>query len=125
MSRWNRECDVNVLKGKTLTAINYNGSDEIQFVVSETESYLMYHSQSCCECVDVEDICGDLSDLVDSPILRSEEVSNMNEPECDAESYTWTFYKFSTIRGSVTLRWLGTSNGYYGESVSFCREQGE
>lgn len=125
MGRWNRGCSVNVLEGKTLTEVNYNDSDEIQFVVSETESYLMYHDQDCCENVSVEDICGDLSDLVNSPILLSEEVSGADDPDDReySESHTWTFYKLSTIKGSVTIRWLGESNGYYSEGVSFCREQ--
>lgn len=73
-------------------------------------------ADTCCENVCIEDIAGDVDDLVGAPLLMAEEVTSVAE---EHESGTWTFYKFATINGFVTVRWLGTSNGYYSESVDF------
>jgi hypothetical protein len=115
-------CNVSELLGKTLTACEQNGNDEILFSCSDGSKYKMFHEQDCCESVNIEDICGDLSDLVGTPLLMAEEVSQEPPEGHEADEYgsgTWTFYKFATINGYVTIRWLGESNGYYSESVDF------
>lgn len=76
----------------------------------------MWHEQDCCEDVRIEDICGDLDDLTGAPILRADERTSSGET--DGGSHTWTFYEFATVKGSVTIRWLGESNGYYSERLS-------
>lgn len=120
--------DVSELLGKTLVSIlqQSGNGDTINFTLDTGEEYVMYHSQDCCENVEIDDINGNLDDLLGSPLLVAEEV-NSTDPEFDyhrenyAESYTWTFYKFATIKGSVDIRWYGSSNGYYSEHVSFGR----
>jgi hypothetical protein len=112
--------DFGVLRGRTIKAIE-RGDDELKFVMDNGDVFRMCHHQDCCEGVYIEDICGDLDDLIDTPVLLAEEVTNHDDPPAEdyAESYTWTFYKLATIKGRVTIRWFGASNGYYSEDVSF------
>jgi hypothetical protein len=122
MSYYDKYCEVDVLKGKTLVSLVDEGN-ELVFKTTDGETYRMYHEQDCCESVVLEDVAGDLQDLVGSEILIAEEVSGESPADFEAyESYTWTFYKFATRNGYVDLRWLGQSNGYYSESVSFIKD---
>ncbi len=107
--------------GSTIDSINQT-STELNFRSSDGRKFRFYHDQDCCESVYIEDIAGDLGDLLHSPLTMAEEVSNLETPkipEFADRSYTWTFYRFGTIKGSVTVRWFGTSNGYYSESVDY------
>jgi hypothetical protein len=108
-----------LMKGKTFVKVEGSvGSGEMLFVTAEGERFLFGHYQDCCESVDINDIVGDLQDLVGEPLLIAEEVSGATEPDEEHyESYTYTFYKFATRKGYVDVRWLGESNGYYSESV--------
>ena len=114
-----RDVEIEEFIGKTFTDISVNNADdEIIFTTNKGKKYKMYHYRDCCECVDIEDIEGDLKDLVGSPILQAEEVANHDNPkDSDDYNFTWTFYKLSTIKGYVTIRWYGESNGYYSEKV--------
>lgn len=120
---WYKRIKMEELKGKTFVDIKfdeYNGEkNKILFTDDEGYVYKMYHDQMCCELVYIEDICGDINNLIGVPIVMAEEITNRDdEPTVNVESsYTWTFYKFATSKGYVTIRWFGTSNGYYSEDV--------
>jgi hypothetical protein len=124
--------EIELLMGKTLTRIEVNTLDAVMMFYAESgEVYKMHHQQDCCESVQIEDITGDLDDLIGSPILIAEERSSphasvvdavaarLGEKRGPADSETWTFYEIGTFKGRVTIRWYGASNGYYSESVSF------
>jgi hypothetical protein len=110
------------LIGQTLTEVIV-GTDEIKFISDNGKEYLMYHDQDCCETVSVEDVVGDIQDLIGFPILMAEESTSTENPDGKEkeyqDSFTWTFYKLATIKGYVNIRWYGESNGYYSESVDF------
>ena len=116
--------DISVLEGKILSKIEVSSNkDEIIFTEDNGQKYTMYHDQDCCENVYIEDICGELNWLIGTPIIRATEDSNSDDgskSEYD-ESYTWTFYNIATAKGHVTIRWYGTSNGYYSEDVTFVK----
>ncbi len=105
------------LLGRVLTRVEQLGNDELRFYLTEDHYVRLYHSQDCCESVTIDDINGDLDDLVGTPLLVVDQRSNRGEDEDGYSSCTWTFYTFRTIKGSVDVKWYGTSNGYYSEAV--------
>lgn len=107
--------------GHTMKSVSGDyGDDVMQFTSEDGTEFRFFHRQNCCENVEIEDVVGELSDLVGSPILVAEECNSESapDPECYG-SFTWTFYRFATVKGTVTVRWLGTSNGHYSEAVHF------
>lgn len=124
-SFWGKHFDADMadLIGRTFTSVVGTVDDSEVTLVCDEGTFVFYHDQNCCEHVRVQDITGDLNDLVGSPLLLAEEVSNGEGPEDYVfgeynDPHTWTFYKLATIKGYVDIRWLGESNGYYSESVS-------
>lgn len=114
------EVNISDLMGKTITQIKgaEKQSGMITFYTSDGYRYDMYHEQDCCESVYVEDITGDIKDIIGEEIVEASEISQDN-PHA-TESGTWTFYKLNSYKGwgGICIRWNGESNGYYSESVN-------
>lgn len=114
------------LKGQTLVNITGNvGDKSMIFTTVGNKKYQMFNKEESFGNdvrVTVKEITGDLSDLLNHPLLMAEMVTNKDKDlEIGDGSFTWTFYKIATIKGSVTIQWYGESNGYYSESVDFCK----
>ena len=112
------------LIGKRITSVDglSVGSEEVTITCEDGSVYRMVHHQDCCESVKVEDIAGDVSDLVGLVVDARQESNSDNPPEKDyIDCFTWTFYIVQTDKGAVTIRWLGESNGYYSEKAYFER----
>ncbi len=117
-------------------------NEKILFHFDDDVTLVLTHEQNCCEDVTLEDVVGDLNDLVGHPLLVSElrttyeaeeargldeilELVKLDDVECikrtfaSAEAYEWAFYEFRNIKASVTLRYVGESTGYYSTDVGF------
>lgn len=109
------------LKGKTLSRAYTVGDSELYLITDDGWQCVFSHSQQCCESVWIESVSGDLEDLIGTPILLAGVNSSYEDPseENDGNDTLWTFYRFATVKGFVTVRWCGTSNGYYSTEVDF------
>ena len=111
------------LVGKTIKSIDglEKGSELIRFTMKDGYVYSAYNSEhgtgNDCS-VDIDDVCGDISDIIGTEIISAYESSNDKPTD---KAGTWTFYHISTRRGSITIKWYGESNGYYSERAYFER----
>jgi len=104
------------LEGHTIERVERDGIESITFVCEDGTSFKMYHFQDCCERVVIEDVNGDLDDLVGHEIVSAHEATSEGDSGWGHETYT--FYHIRSHGGDVSIRWHGESNGYYSERVS-------
>lgn len=96
--------------------VRFSGGEALVFVDRSKSMVIYAHSQDCCESVEIDQVDGNLSDLEGAEILSATRSTSEANTE-NGMHQTWSFYKFRSHRGDVTVRWLGESNGYYSEEV--------
>lgn len=104
-------------RGRVVTNIDglMKGSERVDIHFVDGGVLTMRHEQDCCESVELVDCYGEDERGV---ILSFEERSRDATDSPDvSESGTWTFYSIQTTTGEVWMRWLGESNGWYGEQA--------
>ena len=109
--------DFSELVGLTLDSLRLNADDSIITITSGSRTFKMEHLQDCCESVYVESIVGDIDDVLNSPIVVAE--VSTQDVDCKDGDEMWTFYKLDTVKGGITIRWNGQSNGWYSIEVDF------
>jgi len=98
---------IDKLMGQIIFDISYDS--ETLIIRASNGLYFFYHSQECCETVWLDDITGDLSDLIGRPILVAECRTGELEDGGDGE---YTFYQLGTVTGRVDFRFVGISHYY-------------
>ena len=125
-----RDAAIGDLVGKVIDRVAVTDDKEtLTLECRDGSVFRMYHEQDCCEGVALEDVVGELSWLEGEEVLEAREDTNdkqwpsdLTEPEYRPDSFTWTFYTVVTRKGTVVLRWLGESNGYYSENVDIVQD---
>ena len=120
MSEWDTEKVADLL-GKTLTAAKVVGGDEVHFTTAEGETYRLYHDQDCCETVKIER-CGTdgwYASLEGNEMIVQEATEKIESVPASESATRTTFIINPGKYPCLFIEWLGESNGYYSESVSF------
>lgn len=109
-----------------------SGSSEVVLKM-DRRTLTMGHRQSCCESVELIDVCGDPDGLIGGIIgvfeVRVGTRTKMKKQrgwlsETTEDAVAWkeyTFYEIRTSRGDVTLRWGepdNLDNNRYGEDIT-------
>jgi hypothetical protein len=100
--------ELEAMVGETVIGIDFfndrqsNLPKEVLITMKSGKQLRLHHDQDCCETVELVSIDGDICKLIGKPILSTETKITLR---CDAET--------------VIMRWIGESNGYYGEDVDF------
>lgn len=126
---YDNDHNISALNGRHIVSAEglESGSDCVSFVCADGSRWQMVHISDCCESVSVEDVVGDIADLQDATVIDARCETSDTDPDDRTpdkddryrDSFTWTFYIIQTNKGAVTIRWLGESNGHYGEGVDF------
>lgn len=73
--------DIKDLLGFTMKSVSKvsKGDDEMIFEREDGRRFRFYHGQDCCESVLIEDVNGEIEDLIGSPLLVAEMVDNLGD----------------------------------------------
>src|SRR5690606_1558502 len=124
MSYWNiKYVDFNELEGEIIVSIDGIRNDDVTIKTASGRTFRMYHSQDCCESVYVSREYGSVDGILNKTVERA--VYNTEYYAEASESGTITTFRIYCGDAYLELEWLGTSNGYYSEGVSFCETTNE
>lgn len=118
--------DDNIIEmvGETIVKVVNINDDHLYLYLENGDYYMFFHKDDddCHGDVRIKSIQGSLRNILNSPLTVAKtsyscgytddnDVDNFL-PDWKQETYTWTFYKFATDKGSITVRWFGTSSDY-------------
>ena len=126
MNKWyDKTVNESEMVGETVEFVDVDETkNQIVITTQSGRQFRIYHDQYCCEQVEIaesQDGDGQLVTLVGKKIegVEVELEEDVDPPPFeDCDSWTRTKISFRTNSETVISRWIGTSNGYYSESIT-------
>lgn len=108
------------LKGETLVSVEgvEVGKDEVTIKTKSGRTFRMYHDQDCCESVAISR-CSSIYCGADGILVQEAEEKIERDIPCSESGTRTTFIVNKGHYDSFFIEWIGESNGYYSEDVSF------
>lgn len=126
MSWYDRKLvDFDILIGETIVSISGmdTGGVEVVIETASGRTFRMYHVQDCCENVYIDATYGCANSILNKVV---DETTYFTDNYDGAyESGTISRFRIYCDGDYFEVKWIGTSNGYYGEGVSFYETTGE
>ena len=113
------EVDLSVLRGKTVTAIEFRGNlQRMCFLCEDGTAYEFDGPSYADHLIRVDHIEGDIDALIGSPILRVEIEEEKNRwYSKETRPHIRKRYHFWTEQGKVTFGWQGINGGEFGQEL--------
>ena len=126
MNKWyDKTVSESEMVGETVEFVDVDDTkNQIVITTQSGRQFRIYHDQDCCEQVEIaesQDGDGQLVTLIGKKIegVAVELEEDVDPPPFeDCDSWTRTKISFRTNSETVISRWIGTSNGYYSESIT-------
>lgn len=111
---------IKIMKGLIFNKIQQgNESSNLLTIENDWVEIVFKPEEEYSSDINLEDVVGDLNDLLDTPILiaESSEVDKFETGDEYSDHSTATFYKLATKKGYVDMRFYGTGGAMYSTSV--------
>ncbi len=92
--------------------------NKIMITTISGRRFMFCHNQDCCESVTIVDVDGYKQEDLKGDLLQID--YETFEPMDYCDHTTLTNIRFVCNHRTMIVRWVGTSNGFYSETVSFC-----
>ena len=109
----------NPLIGRTIKAI-FIAEDKlaVKFELTDGDPIIARVDADCCSYTWIEDL-GDVSQILDSPVVSVENLSLREDKETDDGAIRFYGCRITTRKGFTTIDYRNSSNGYYGGSLEW------